>query len=81
MPAVVRRRRAVADEALDGARHHHGAALDLRRAAHRRRRDVGPPRPQGLAVLPHGVRRGGGARRRAARANRGEACIATETNV
>ena len=57
------------DEAVGAARHHHGAALDLPRPAHGRRGDLGPARPQGVAVLPDGavaVRDAGGARRREA---------------
>lgn len=51
------------DEAVGAPRHHHGAALDLRRPAHGRRGDVGPARPHGLAVVPDGAARDDGARR------------------
>jgi hypothetical protein len=76
---------AVADEAVGSARHHDGAALDLRHAAHGRRGEVGAARPQGVAVVPDGA--GGGLRRARRHAapnagtRRGEGPIAAEKNL
>jgi hypothetical protein len=60
--------RALVDEALRHPRHHHSAALDLRRVAHCHRRQLGTTSAQRagrLAVLPHRDRGGcrGAARR------------------
>lgn len=63
---------------MDAARHHDGVVVDLPRPAHGRRGDVGPARPEGLAVVPDDGA-GGRRRRRAARdagARRGEARVA-----
>lgn len=46
----------VTDEAVDGTRHHHRASVDVRGAAHRAGGDLGPPRPQGVALVLHPFR-------------------------